>query len=469
MTVKKRFEYDSERLATTDQSGHRVYLYPEDTEGKWKNRRLIFYWFLILLYLVLPWFYINGKPALMLNIFTREFTFMGNTLYGVEPVLIFLVISSGLFLIAFLTSIFGRIWCGWACPQTVFIHTIFSKIETIIEGGARARKELDQASWNMNKIIKRILKWFFFTLISLHIAHTFIGYIVGPRELLAMSLHSPFQNFGIFITVMTVAAIFLFDFGWFREQFCIIACPYGRMQSVMMDENSLIIAYDPKRGEPRRGTVPKENEGDCINCYACVKVCPTGIDIRRGTQLECIACTNCIDACDEIMLKIKKPQGLVSYSSENKLQGKKHSYITPRSIVYLCIFFIFITAFLYFISTSSKPTLVFFRGTDSPFQVITTPTNEKIITNHFTMKIGHQGDKSMQLDLKLNDATLRNKIEIITPLKNMRINSPEVKVMVFFKFSPNILISGRRLIKLDILNNNDVISSGELTLVGPNE
>ena len=277
MSVKNRFELDSERLATTDETGRRVYLYPEDVEGRWKNRRTIFYWFLIVLYLVLPWIYIKGKPALMLNIFTREFSFMGFTLHGVEPILLFLVVISGLFFIAFLTSIFGRVWCGWGCPQTVFIQTIFSKIESLIEGGARARKALDEAPWTAGKILKRSLKWICFTIVSLHIAHTFIGYIVGPRELLAISLHNPTQNLGLFITVMVVSGIFLFDFGWFREQFCIIACPYGRMQSVMMDENSLVVAYDKKRGEPRRGLVPHEQEGDCINCYACVKVCPTGI------------------------------------------------------------------------------------------------------------------------------------------------------------------------------------------------
>jgi cytochrome c oxidase accessory protein FixG len=444
MSTKNRFELDPERLATTDEAGHRVYLYPEDVVGKWKNRRTFFYWFLILLYLILPWINISGKPALMLNIFTREFTFMGFSLHGVEPILIFLVVISGLFFIAFLTSIFGRVWCGWACPQTVFIHTIFAKIETFFEGSARARKALADSPWSANKIIRRSMKWICFTIISLHISHTFIGYIVGPRALLAMTLHSPMQNYGLFITVMVVTAICLFDFGWFREQFCIIACPYGRMQSVMMDENSLVVAYDKKRGEPRRGTVPRADEGDCINCYACVKVCPTGIDIRRGTQLECIACTNCIDACDEIMVKIDKPQGLIRYSSENELSGKKHSLITFRSIAYLCIFLLFVGAFGFFITSSTKPALVFYRGTDSPFQLITNTTGSKMITNHFTLKITHQGNENLSLYLEIADAALRKQIEIISPLKNMRIETQEVKTMVFFKFPQDILTNGSR-------------------------
>ena len=468
MKTKKRFELDAERLATTTESGSRVYLYPEDVQGKWKDRRTLFYWFLILFYLVMPWIYINGKPSIQLNIFTREFTIMGYTLHGVEPILIFLTVISTLFLFALVTSIFGRVWCGWGCPQTVFIHTIFSKIETLIEGKARARKALDAAPWNLNKVFRRSLKWICFTVVCLHIAHTFIGYIIGPRELFSMSMQNPAQNPGIFSAVMIVTAIFLFDFGWFREQFCIIACPYGRMQSVVMDNNSLIIAYDKKRGEPRRGLVPYEQEGDCINCYACVKVCPTGIDIRRGTQLECIACTNCIDACDEIMFKIKKPQGLIRYSSENELNGQKHQKITIRTVFYFCILTIFISTFIYFVSHITKPNMVFIRGTDSPFQVVTESDGKKFITNHFTLKVSHQGDENLSLHLQVNDPTLRDKIQIISPIDHMLISTPEVKAMLFFKFSTEVLEHGSKKIKLNLIKNNEVVASEELMLVGPN-
>lgn len=467
MVVKNRYELDPERLATTDEKGARVYLYPEDIEGKWKNRRFIVYWFLIILYLSLPWINVKGKPALMLNIFTREFAFMGMTLNGVEPILIFLVVISGLFFMAFLTSIFGRVWCGWTCPQTVFIHTIFSKIETLIEGGARARRTLDESPWTPNKIFRRTLKWTCFTIISLHIAHTFIGYFIGPRQLLAITLHGPWENPGTFSAAMIMTGIFLLDFGWFREQFCIIACPYGRMQSVMMDENSLVVAYDKNRGEPRRGLVERALEGDCINDYACVRVCPTGIDIRRGTQMECIACTACIDACDDIMDKVKKPHGLIRYSTETELTGKKHKFITMRSVLYFCIFLLFIVSFVFFIARLSKPDLVFYRGTDAPFQVTMSPTGKKIITNHFTLKISHQGQESFYLKLEVSEESLRKKIEIITPLNNLKIELPEVKTLVFFKFDPEILINGSRPIKLSVIKNDAIISTVDLVLVGP--
>ncbi len=464
-----RFELDPERLATTDIEGNRVYLYPEDVVGTWKNRRTYFYWCLIVLYLVLPWVYIKGKPALLINIFTREFTFMGSTLHGVEPILFFLILISGLFFIAFMTSLFGRVWCGWACPQTVFIQTIFAKIETFFEGKARARKILDESPWSAHKIMRKSAKWIVFTIISLHISHTFIGYFIGPRELLSMSLHNPFQNLGIFSAVMIFTGIILLDFGWFREQFCIIACPYGRMQSVMMDQNSLVVAYDVKRGEPRRSpNLPKENEGDCINCYACVKVCPTGIDIRRGTQLECIACTQCIDACDDIMIKVKKPKGLIRYASENALQGGKHKVVTPRSILYLSIFMIFVTSFFYFLNKSTELSFVFMRGSDAPFQMSTEANGQKVITNHFTVKVSHQGEIHHELFFQVKEPELKNKIQIITPMKPLIMNTAEVKTLMFFKFDPSILIKGTRMIHMDAIAHDHILSTQEVILVGPN-
>ena len=462
-----QFDLDKERLATTDEHGHRVYLYPEDVEGEWKNRRSLFYWFLIILYLVLPWFYINGKPALMINIFSREFTFMGSTLHGVEPILFFLILISGLFFIAFMTSLFGRVWCGWGCPQTVFIHSIFSKIDRLIEGGARARRALDREPWSLKKFSKKTLKWIIYLIISLHISHTFIGYFVGPRELLHMSLHAPTQNMGIFLAVMIFNAIILFDFGWFREQFCIIACPYGRMQSVMMDSNSLVIAYDKSRGEPRRGSVPREQEGDCINCYACVKVCPTGIDIRRGTQLECVACTNCIDACDEIMGKIKKPKGLIKYSSENALNGGIHKTITPRSILYLVICLTFIISFFYFLNRSTYFSFVFMRGTDSPYTITTEVGGQKLITNHFTIKLSHQGEKQYELYFRIKDEDMKDKIQVVTPMRPLKVHSAEVKTVMFFKFDPSILIKGSRIVKMEAYDTQGVVSTQEVVLVGP--
>lgn len=457
MSSKNRFDLDEERLSTTDEDGHRVYLHPEDVKGVWKNRRDVVYWFLIGVYLVLPWIYIKDKPALQVDIFKREFTFLGSTFFGVDPILFFLIAAFALFAIAFMTSVFGRVWCGWACPQTVFIQSIFLKIESFIEGNARERRALETAPLSVNKIWKKALKWSLFTIISAHIAHTFIGYFVGPRELFQITLHSPSEHMGIFMATMIITGIFLLDFGWFREQFCIIACPYGRMQSVMMDENSLVIVYDEKRGEPRRNTpgVERSQEGDCINCYNCVKVCPTGIDIRRGTQMECIACTNCIDACDEIMIKIKRPTGLIKYGSES---GERKIF-TARSVVYAGISLLFIGAFILFLNKSSNLQLIFMRGKETYTQ------NNEEITNRFTLKFTHQGDRIYKLRLKVNDP----KILVITPQSPLLLKDHEKNFIVFFRFAKSSLVKGTKKVDVNVYDetNEQIVATKEVVLVGP--
>lgn len=465
MATNNRFELDQERLATTDEKGNRIYLHPEDVKGFWKDRRDIVYWTLIAIYLVLPWFYINNKPAIMIDIFKREFTFFGNTFFGVDPILFFLIVISLLFFIAFVTSLWGRIWCGWACPQTVFIQTVFLKIEAFFEGNARERRALEQAPMTLKKFLKKALKWTAFTIISLHIAHTFLGYLVGPRELFLMTMQSPIEHLGLFITTMIITSIILLDFGWFREQFCIIACPYGRMQSVIMDENSLVVVYDGPRGEPRRGTpgFERASEGDCINCYNCVKVCPTGIDIRRGTQLECIACTNCIDACDEIMIKIKRPTGLIRYGSESELAGNPRKKFTLRSFFYAAVSLMFIAAFIMFINNSAKLELIFLRGNETYTQNI----NE--ITNRFSLKISHQGSTTYKLKFKVNDPTLVDQIKVIVPQSPLSLDTPEKKTIIFFRFQKELLVNGSKKVLIDVVDvkENLTVTQKEVTLVGP--
>lgn len=469
MTTKNRFELDPERLATTDDKGNRIYLYPEDVKGIWKSRRDIFYVFLIALYLILPWIYINGKPALMFNIFTREFTFFGLTYHGFEPVLGFLLVASGLFFIGFMTSIFGRVWCGWACPQTVFIQSLFMKIERLIEGKARNRRALAQEPWTWEKIWKRSLKWIIFTIVSMHIAHTFIGYIVGPKELLQMSLGSPFDNFGIFMATSICTVIILLDFGWFKEQFCIIACPYGRMQAVLMDENSLVVAYDTARGEPRGLSADQSQKfGDCINCYHCVKVCPTGIDIRRGTQMECIACTMCIDACDEIMVKVKKPKGLIRYSSQNELDGKPTKKVTLRSIAYVIISLLLIGSFISLITASTNLKLEMLRGSHEPFSLVTREGVTKV-RNHFTLKVTHQGSEQYRVYVKLAEESLKDKIKLISPQPILNIDKTEKRFILFFEFEPSVLTNGSQKVSVQLVDKetNKLLTEKEVVLVGP--
>ncbi len=440
---KNRFELHPDRLATTDETGKRIYLYPEDVKGPWKNLRHKIYWFLILIYVAIPWITIQGKPLLLLNIFTREFTIFGQTFFGVEPLLVFALLAAFIFFIGFVTSIWGRIWCGYACPQTVFIQAVYLKVEKWIEGSARERRELDLPPMSGKKLFKKIFKWGVYYIISLHLAHTFLGYFIGSYELLHISLKAPSENYGMFLFVQFFTGLLLFDFGWFREQFCIIMCPYGRLQSVMMDEKSLVVAYDYHRGEPRRHGQTEvtdiQSSGDCINCYHCVKVCPTGIDIRRGTQLECIACTNCIDACDDIMEKIQKPKGLIRYTTENDLkQSTKTRSIpfrfwenfTARPKIYLTISIGIFIFFLSILSQSTNLKVQFIRNIGAPF--LLSEGSERGIINTYQIKLTHQGDHEFDLSVEPN----LPEFSVVAQKFPWKLTRAEVKRPFIIKFHP---------------------------------
>jgi len=466
--MKNRFELHETRLATTDEKGHHVTLYPEDIKGKWKERRSFIYSLLILIYLIIPWIYIGGKQIILLDLPKREFYIFGSTFYGHDgPLLIFLVLGFAL-LIAFVTSLWGRVWCGWACPQTVFIDLIYRKIERILEGKARDRKKLDDAPLSLHKAFIKTLKWSLFTIVSLHIVHSFLGYFVGTHHLVEISLQNPAKNIELFILMLILTAIVLFDFGWFREQFCVIACPYGRIQSVFMDESTKVVGYDSQRGEPRRGQVEdKQSEGDCINCYRCVKACPTGIDIRRGTQqLECINCTMCIDACDEIMNKLQRPEGLIRYTSENELEGKKEK----KGIrVYIYAFLLFATVIGLFVTLSLRKNIKtqFFRVQGEPYSIVT--DGEFKLLNRFKVRVHYYGEESLSINYEV-PKDLKNQIQIVAPMLPYKLDD-NGEIFIFFKFNKPLLDTGSRQIPIiqKVIKDGTVIEEKEIEvkLVGP--
>jgi len=310
-----------ERLSTTDNKGNRIFLYPAEVKGFFRKHRNIVQVALILFFLVLPWLKWNGVQLFLFDIPNRTFHLFGILFKAHDAPLIFLVLAIVTIGLAFITALFGRVWCGWACPQTVFIDGVFRRIETWVQGDYLKRRKLTKDPWTSEKISKISFTWFLYFIVSAIIAHSFVAYFVGSDRLIAMILGTPQENWTAFTIVMGMTLVLLFDFGWFREQFCIIACPYGRIQAVLMDKKSMSVIYDYNRGEPRKDpAVSKDKQGDCVNCRRCVEVCPTGIDIRRGIQMECIGCTSCIDGCDVIMTEVKKPLGLIGYHSnvENK-------------------------------------------------------------------------------------------------------------------------------------------------------
>ncbi|HRJ73667.1 MAG TPA: cytochrome c oxidase accessory protein CcoG [Terrimicrobiaceae bacterium] len=319
-------------VTTINADGSRYFVHPADVRGFYTTLRRLSAPLLILIYVLLPMIPINGAPAVFIDVANRRFHLFGFTLIPQDLWLLFFLITGLGFSLFLVTAVFGRIWCGWACPQTVFLDHVFRRIERLIDGDAMARRRLDDAPLTAQKAAKRTVKHGLFFLVSLLIAHIFVSYFVSLSSLYSMVQRSPAENWGVFLFVFVLAAIMYFDFAWFREQFCIVLCPYGRLQSVMIDDDSIVIGYDEHRGEPRgkAGTTV----GDCVDCRRCVQVCPTGIDIRQGLQLECISCANCIDACDEVMTKIGRRKGLIRYDSLNALAGRASRFIRPRIFLY---------------------------------------------------------------------------------------------------------------------------------------
>ncbi len=313
--------------------GSRNYVHPADVKGRFTRRRNLVFAVLIAIYMLLPWIDIGGHPAVFLDIAARRFYLFGYSFNAQDIWLSFFLLSGLGFALFVMTALWGRIWCGYACPHTVFLDGVFRRIERWIEGPRNKRLRRNAGPWNADKIWRKTLKHIVFLLMATVVAHIFISYFVSIPELFAMMRQSPTEHMSTFIWIFVLTGIMYFNFAWFREQMCLIICPYGRLQSVMTDKDTVIIGYDSNRGEPR-GKASDSDSADCVDCGRCVAVCPTGIDIRNGLQLDCIGCAACIDACDEIMVKLKRPKGLVRYDSLRKLVDGESKFWRPRLALY---------------------------------------------------------------------------------------------------------------------------------------
>lgn len=355
-------------LGTVSAEGKRNWIYPKKVSGKFYRWRTYLSWVLLAILFVGPFITVDGRPYMLFNIFERKFIIFGAAFWPQDThILIFLLLIFFVFVILF-TAVFGRVFCGWACPQTLFLEMVFRKIEYWIEGDANQQRKLDAMPWNGEKIRKKGLKMTIFTLISLLISHTVMAYLIGIDQVKEIVSQPPTEHMAGFIGLMAFTGVFLFVFSWFREQACIVVCPYGRLQGVLLDANSINVTYDHVRGEPRgmirKNVVEEKPKGDCIDCGLCVQVCPTGIDIRNGVQMECVNCTACIDVCDEVMVKVERPTGLIRYASDNSVIEKTQKLLTSRVIAYSGVLVVLVAAFVTLLATRADldATVTRFRG-----------------------------------------------------------------------------------------------------------
>ena len=402
-----------DHLSTADKDGRRRWLYPKKPDGKWYRWRTWFSLLLITIMFAGPWIRINGNPLLMINIIERRFSILGQIFWPQDTVIFAVAMLVFITSIILFTTAFGRLWCGWACPQTIMMEMVFRKIEYLIEGNSTEQRELDAAPWTAGKIFKKAFKQIVFLGLSFMVGNTLFAYIVGSDQLLAIQFDDP-RNHVAGLSFMTLFTLLFYGiFARFREQACTFICPYGRFMSAAIDENTMVVAYDYKRGE-KRGPLHRgqsfeqrktEGQGDCVACRQCVAVCPTGIDIRDGTQMECVNCTACIDACDTIMDKVARPRGLIRFASLNNIERGEKQRFTRRMLLYAVVLAALVSLFLFLVFTRAAVETTILRAPGALFQ----QTAEGRIENIYTVKVINKSSRDLPLEFKLENpsGTLR--------------------------------------------------------------
>lgn len=450
-------------LATIDKQGRRIWVYPSKPQGRFHTARAIVAAFLLAFLFGAPFIKIDGNPLLLFDILNRRFYIFGQIFWPQDLYLFVLATISLVVFVVLFTAAFGRLFCGWICPQTVFMEMVFRKIEFWIEGTGVRQRELDSAPMSATKFFKRISKHLIFYALSFLVGNTFLAYFIGVEVLRDIVTSPPTEHLAGFVTMVIFSFIFYWVFTWFREQACTLVCPYGRLQSVLLDQNSIVIAYDFKRGE-KRGAWPRggrpEGQGDCIDCAACVKVCPTGIDIRNGTQLECVNCTACIDACDRVMERMKLPLGLIRYASYNQIAHEKKLTFTSRMKMYTAVLALLLaaTVTLFFLRTSVEATIL--RTTGSMFEEL--PDGN--IRNIYSVKATNKTGEGMSLRLTL--VSPKGEIAVVGPPLVLPPQG-QVQTVISIQVPRASLFTSNTLAEIDLLHGDEVIQKIRTTFVGP--
>jgi cytochrome c oxidase accessory protein FixG len=463
------YQFDEEfrnSIATVDEKGKRIWIYPKKPSGNFHLWRIVVTVILLSLFFAGPFIKINHQPLLLVNIFERKFVVLGQVFWPQDFVLLaILLITLFVFIILF-TVVFGRIWCGWLCPQTLFMEMVFRKIEYWIEGDAPSQRRLNRSPADFQKVFKKTLKHTIFIAISLLIAHTAMAYLIGIEETLTIVTQSPVNHVAGFIGLLAFTGIFYGVFARFREQACIAVCPYGRLQGVLLTRESIVVAYDWLRGEPRghlkRQKVEHEKKGDCIDCKLCVHVCPTGIDIRNGTQLECVNCTACIDACDEVMLKIGKPKGLIRYASYNSIKEGVQKILTPRVIGYSFVLIVLASILGFTLATRSEVETTVLKVPGTLYQ----RTEDGFITNLYNVEFINKTFEDVKIDARvispagaiLQKADGR---ENLIPAEGM------LKGVFFVKIPASEVKGARTIVEIGIYKDGTLIDEVSAKFIGP--
>ncbi|MAN26055.1 MULTISPECIES: cytochrome c oxidase accessory protein CcoG [Mesonia] len=457
-------------IGTINQEGKRSWIFPKKPEGKYYKYRTWVSYGLLLFLFAAPFVKINGNQFLMFNVLERRFNIFGFPFWPQDFHLFVISMIIGVVFIILFTVAFGRIFCGWICPQTIFLEMVFRRIEYWIDGDRGKQIRLAKQAWNAEKIRKRVLKWSIYFVISFLIANIFLAYLIGSDQLLRYIIEGPAANASTLISLLIFTGVFYFIFAWFREQVCIIACPYGRLQGVLLDKKSIVVAYDYKRGEKEEGRAKyRKNEdreatgkGDCIDCSQCVHVCPTGIDIRNGTQLECVNCTACIDACDAMMEKVDLPKGLIRYASEENIAEKKKFTFNPRLKAYTAVLVILIGVLtgMLFLRNDVEATVLRLPG-----QLYEKKDNN-IIRNVYTFKLVNKTVKPIE-NVHFKLISHSGRIELVTH-ENFEVPKQGLsKGTLFIDINQAALETDKERLKIGVYSGDQLIETTKASFLGP--
>ncbi|SHH40997.1 cytochrome c oxidase accessory protein CcoG [Winogradskyella jejuensis] len=458
-------------IGTINEDGKRNWIFPKKPSGPfWEKRKLVSYVLLAFLF-ASPFIKINGNQFLMFNVLERRFNIFG---FPFWPQDFHLFVISMIIIVIFITLFtvgFGRIFCGWLCPQTIFMEMVFRRIEFWIDGDRNKQRKLAKQKWDGEKIRKRVLKWFIFLVISFLIANVFLAYLISGDKLIKYIVEGPFKHLGTLIPLIIFTGVFYFVFAWFREQVCIIACPYGRLQGVLLDTKSIVVAYDHKRGEGENGRKSfRKNEdrealghGDCIDCFQCVHVCPTGIDIRNGTQLECVNCTACIDECDTIMEKINLPKGLIRYASEENIEKKTKFKLTARMKGYIAVLVILTGILIGMLALRNDVEANILRLPGQLYE----QKSETIISNVYTYKLVNKTSEDIE-NISFKIRNMEGEVKLVSNSDNLVLKSQDIaEGTLFIELNKTDLSGDKNKLTIDIYSHNKLIETTSIGFLGP--